>query len=421
MKWLTNFSFRKLFANKKVAVSFSVVLAFIFWLIIVLDQNPDMSRSFSDVPIAINTASLEKMGLTITSKDYKDTVEVSVNGPGYVVSALSVDDIAIVADLSRINSPGTHQVDLIARKVGSKTDFEIVSVSLDSIIIHVDKVREKYVPVEAESPNITLDLEFDRNLIRGETILSEERIHIEGPEEALEKVVSAKAFVDAEAALRTDSTFEGKIKLYNAEGNEIDPSPFVFTKTINVTYKVLKNAKVNIKPSFNKKPVNAPDLPFTIKLPTGDKITTIDVQGPPEIINTLTEIQLEPVDFYEITANKSFEVGFLLPSDSVKIIDQTDKVNLAFDLSDYRTKPFYSVPIEVINAKGEYTITPSSYSAITLFVHKDYYRNLKVSDIKAVVDLRDASPDHTVKVSFSSDKCIVWETKECVVTYKATN
>ncbi len=422
MEWLKKFSFRKIFANKKFAVSFSVVLAFIFWLVIVIDQNPDMSRSFSDVPITINTASLEKMGLTIISKDYTDTVEVSVNGPGYVVSALTDDDIAIVADLSRINSAGTHQVDLIARKVGTKTDYEIVSVSLDSIIINVDKVREKYVPVIDEAPNIKLDLDFDADLIRGETILSEERIHIEGPEAALDKVASAKAFVDDEANLRTDATFEGKIKLYDSDGNEIDPEPFTFNKTVNVTYKVLKTATVNIVPSFNKKPINVPDLPYTIYLPSGEKIETIEVKGPTEIINSMTEIQLEPIDFYSISDGKTFEkVGFLLPSDSIEIVNQASTVNITFDLSDFRLKVFYKVPIQVINPQKGYTISPSEYPSINLYVPRNKYSSIKASDIKAVVDLSNASLENQVQVAFSSSGLVVWEQRQCMVTLKSAD
>ncbi len=422
MEWLKNFSFRKLFANKKFAVSFSVVLAFVFWLIIVLDQNPDMSRSFSDVPITLNTASLEKMGLTITSKDYADSVEVSVNGPGYVVSALTEDDISIVADLSRINSAGTHQVDLIARKVGNKTDFEIVSVSLDSIIIHVDKVREKYVPVTDEAPNIRLDLDFDPDLVRGDTILSEERINIEGPEAALEKVASAKAFIDAEASLRSDATFEGKIKLYDANNNEIDPEPFTFTKTVNVTYRVLKTKTLNIVPSFSKKPVNTPDLDYTITLDSGEKINTVDVRGPVDIINSLTEIQLESINFYDIRDGKEINaLKLLLPADSVEVIDHDAanlNLNITFDLSDYRLVTLRNITIHVVNPKDGYSVSPSEYGSISFYVHKSFYRTISSSNIKAVVDLSNATPEHAIQVEFICSKGTAWEQKMQVVNLK---
>ncbi len=421
MEWLKNFSFKKLFANKKFAVSFSVVLAFIFWLIIVLDQNPDMSRSFSDVPITINTASLEKIGLTITSKDYANSVEVSVNGPGYVVSALTEDDISIVADLSRIKSAGTHQVDLVARKVGTKTDYEIVSVSLDSIIIHVDKVREKYVPVTDEAPNIKLDLDFDPDLVRGDTILSEERINIEGPEAALEKIASAKAFIDAEASLRTDATFEGKIKLYDANNNEIDPEPFTFTKTVNVTYRVLKTKTLNIVPSFSKKPVNTPNLDYTITLDSGEKITTVDVRGPVDIINSLEDIQLEAINFYDIRDGKEFKVKLLLPTDSIEVIDH-DAANLdlyvSFDLSDYRSVTLSKITIQVINPKDGYSISPSEYGSISFYVHKSFYRTITSSNVKAVVDLSNATPEHAIQVEFICSKGTAWEQKIQLVNLK---
>ncbi|MBO7217461.1 MAG: hypothetical protein J6V50_02035, partial [Clostridia bacterium] len=82
MKWLSNFSFKKLFSNKKFAVSFSIVVAFIFWLVIVIDQNPERQISFN-VPVSLSAVgtNLEALNMEIVSHNVGDNVSVSVKGP----------------------------------------------------------------------------------------------------------------------------------------------------------------------------------------------------------------------------------------------------------------------------------------------------------------------------------------------------
>ena len=71
MKFFQNFSIRKLLYNKNFAISLSIVVAFVFWLIISLDQNPERERSFSSVPITVSTQGtiLAEQGIDAVNKD----------------------------------------------------------------------------------------------------------------------------------------------------------------------------------------------------------------------------------------------------------------------------------------------------------------------------------------------------------------
>ena len=48
-----DFSLRRLLYNKRFTIPFSVITAFVFWLVIMINQNPDIDRTFTDIPLNI--------------------------------------------------------------------------------------------------------------------------------------------------------------------------------------------------------------------------------------------------------------------------------------------------------------------------------------------------------------------------------
>ena len=187
---------------------------------------------------------------------------------------------------------------------------------------------------------------------------------------------------------------------------------------------MLKTKTLNIVPSFSKKPINAPELDALITLVEGgEKISTVNVKGPVEDINSLNEIQLEPIDFYQIRSGKKFRVKLLMPSDSVQVIDHAAdfEMYLEFDISEFRTVTLNKVPINVINPKDGYSISPVAYKSLVLFVHKDFYRTITSNDVTATVDLSNASLEYPVQVAFTCGKGVVWERDIQTVVLQSTN
>ncbi len=422
MKWLKNFSLRKLFSNKKFAVSFSVVVAFVFWLVIVIDQNPEREITFNSVPVSISATgtNLERLDMEIVSQDVGDTVSVTVKGPSYVVSSLKSDDILVTADLTNIETTGNYNVTLVARKLSGKTDYDIISINPSTANITVDKKRDEYKEVLVSAPNVTVDLSADPDLICEKPDVLEEKIHIIGPESEFIKIAEVRAVVDDEIALKSTKTFIGNIKLFDAEGNELDKSPFtISTQTVDVTIVVNKRATVSLVPSFINKPASSPNLKYTIKLSSGETITEIDIKGSPDLINTLTSVELEPIDFSEITLkNKKFNVGLALSTDSIVPIDNIDTVTIEFDLSGYRERTISSVDINVLNADSGLTVDRTTVKNVTFYVPRNV-SSFKASSVIATVDLTGKVAGDSVSVSFTSTYSGVWAVGTNSVTVKA--
>ena len=51
---LSSFSLRKLLYNRKFTVPFSLLLAFVIWLVIVVKENPIIERSFANMTVNVN-------------------------------------------------------------------------------------------------------------------------------------------------------------------------------------------------------------------------------------------------------------------------------------------------------------------------------------------------------------------------------
>lgn len=421
MKWLSNFSIKKLFSNKKFAVSFSVVVAFIFWLVIVIDQNPDREITFTGVPVSLSAVgtNLEGLNMEIVSHNVGESVSVSVKGPSYVVSALKSDDLMVTADFSGIDKTGDYVLNLVAKRISGKNDYEIVSINPSTVSLTVDKIVDEYMDIEVSAPNVTIDVNADVGL-GIEPMKVEDKIHIKGPQAEFRKIAKVMAVVDETATLNTSKTFNAKIKLFDMYGDEIDSSKFVLSAdNVQVTAKVYKKVSLPVKPAFINKPISAPDIDYEVKLSSGEVISEIDVQGDPEVINTLSFVELEAIDFTKLSnLNKHFELKLNLFTESIKTSDNIEKVFIDFDLSKYGQKDL-AVDIEVINATEGITIDRDSLKNVMFTVPISELKSFKSSSVKATVDLSGKNIGDSVAVEFASDVKNSWVNGSYSVTVKA--
>lgn len=421
MKWLSNFSIKKLFSNKKFAVSFSVAVAFIFWLIIVIDQNPDREITFTGVPVSLSSVgtNLEGLNMEIISHNVGDSVSVSVKGPSYVVSALKSDDLMVTADFSGIDKTGDYVLNLVAKRISGKTDYEIVSINPSTVSLTVDKIVDEYMDVEVYAPNVSIDVNADIGL-GIEPMKVEDKIHIKGPQTEFKKIAKVMAVVDETATLESSKTFTAKIKLYDMYGSELDASKFTLSAdNVQVTAKVYKKVTLPIKPVFVNKPENAPNINFEVKLSSGEVISEIDVQGDPEVINDLSVVELEAIDFSKISNdNNKFEVKLNLFTESIKSSDNIENVFVNFDLSGYSQKGI-AVDVEVLNASDGMTVDRLSFKNVTFTVPKYSINAFDASDIRATVDLSGKNVGDSVVVEFISNVENSWVNGSYTVTVKA--
>ncbi len=421
MKWLKNFSFKKLFSSKKFAVSFSIVVSFIFWLIIVIDQNPSQERPLYNVPVSITAegTELENLNMDVISKNIGDTVTVNVSGPSYVVSSLKPDDLLVTVDLKTIDKPGEYVLNLMLQKLSGKKEYEW-TIDPATVTIVVDKIVEQKMDVEIVAPGITLDLDSDPNL----SLLPfdvKDQITVTGPQSEISKLAAVKAECKEVAKLSSSKTFTGNIKLYDVNGKEMSYDSFTLSyETVDFTAKVMKHKTVPLKAVFIGMPADVGNLPYTITLKSGEKITEVDVQGEPEAINALSFVELGSINFSDVTTSKnSFEVPLSLPTNGVELTDPIETVVVKFDVSGYSQKSLGQIKINVSNAPTGLTIDRDSLKIVNFMVPKSSARNFDASDITASVDLTGKVAGDSVAVTIASKIKGVWAYGTYNVTVKS--
>ena len=124
------FNIGRLFANKKFAIVFSLILSFAIWLSVMINQNPIREQVFTDVTanISIDNTAASDMGLGIVSDISSVKFTVTVSGPNYIVSSLSSDDFILSADVSEVNSVGVHTLSVYGNRNSSKTGYTFKSI-----------------------------------------------------------------------------------------------------------------------------------------------------------------------------------------------------------------------------------------------------------------------------------------------------
>ena len=135
-----DFSLRRLLYNKRFTIPFSVITAFIFWLVIMINQNPDIDRTFTDIPLNItldNTYAAENH-MEIIGDVSEKKFTVTINGPSYVVSALKSSDFYVYASAAAINSPGEYQLEVSGARNTAITDYNIVTITPSTVSLYFD-------------------------------------------------------------------------------------------------------------------------------------------------------------------------------------------------------------------------------------------------------------------------------------------
>ncbi|MBZ4655582.1 MAG: YbbR family protein, partial [Thermoanaerobacter sp.] len=123
----------------------SLVLAFLLWLYVMGEENPEIPYEINDVPVKlINSDTLEKKGLIVLDeKNY--TVNVKVRGRRSDVLNIAAQNISVFADLSRVNSKGTNVIPVTVE--GLPRNVSLVSINPPEIKVEIDKIAKTQMPV----------------------------------------------------------------------------------------------------------------------------------------------------------------------------------------------------------------------------------------------------------------------------------
>ena len=417
MSFLKSFSFRKLLYNRRFTIPFSILISFVLWITITVNQKPTMERSFSNMTVAINLqdtfAAENNMSIVGDISEQKFTVVV--RGPNHVLSTVSADEINLYASAAAVDSPGEYDLTVAATEATANSPFEVLSITPKKVKVNFDYIETKDFTIEA----LAIGATASKGLIAEAAVVSgteSNTISITGPRAKLNAIESVKAETTVNKTLSESSTFDANIVLYNTRGKSINTENLTLsTDKVKVTVPISKKKIVPVKVDFSNTPKNFDKNSIKAKIDHA-KVTII---GTPEMVNKTKSITLSPIDISTLTLNsESFEVTPKLP-EGVRLLDAIEYFIVEIDTTDYVEETITVSRVKYTGlSSGLKTGGTESLKNIKICGPKNVIESLKESKVYAEINLeKKKKGEHTVDATINFDDYKnVW----AVGTYKTT-
>lgn len=288
--------FRNLIYNNKLAMLFSLILAFGIWIWVAIEKSPVVEITVSAVPVKIDMENSVPAQLHLqTFGQAEFYVDVTVTGKRFVVSALTPEDLTVTAQTNYVDSAGTKSLQLKATANDSR-DYEIQRISQNYIDVYFDTYKEAEFAIE---PRILApdDKTVVDGCILGSVLFSKNTVVVSGPSAEVNKVTGVIAETSVSAPLSATITVQPEIKL-QTDGQETLSYVELNTgeSTVTMTMPVLKKVVLPTSVTFK----NAPGGYLNGDVPVTVSPSQIEAAVPIEKVGELKSISVGTVDFAEL-------------------------------------------------------------------------------------------------------------------------
>lgn len=337
---LKKLSLRQLFSNTKFLVVFSILVAFIFWIVVALEYAPVIENEIKDIPVKIdmNNSVPDKLGLQIFGQsDY--TINVTVRGNRYIVGGdlLTADDFEATAQTAYVDSAGKHSLVVKVTAKDANADYEIISKSTDYIEVYFDKYAEKEVEV---TPRIISELDDytadDYMFDKADIIYETKTVKVSGAQTEVNSITAAYANIPIEKKLTQSETIDASVVLSN--GSDLD-SKYVKINgesrlTVPVTLPVYKMQTSAVSVSFKNTPSDYINSPLLYSI-SPSRVRVAVLQNGSDTTNSL---EIGTIDFANITPSNSSFTFLASNVKTAKFLDGTTSFSVEVNTDGLSTK-----------------------------------------------------------------------------------
>lgn len=378
------FNTRKLFTNSKFLLLLSFVLACIFWVAFASTSDEESITVVSDVPVTIELPEQAKNDGLRVYRGGDTKVTVQIKGNRITVGSISSGDIQVLAqNTNSINVANTYALALSAKKVGVKTDYEIVSVTPSVINVTVDKERQQEFSISKNIDTSAVTLPSTGYYI-SQPVISQDKVIVTGPEQEVKKINRVQVYDKITGEQKENIVKKLPVQLLDSAGEQIESDLLSITPTmIDTTIQILPKKEIPVVPSFVNVP-NGVDVEKIAKV-SPSTITVASTEG---VLEGLTEIRLDPVDFNKLSPTTTqLTRNITLPTGCVNLSDE-QQAKISFNLSGYTSTVVTVSDIKLKNVPKGYSAQVSTKSIdISMAGPTDIISEFTTENISATVDL----------------------------------
>ena len=323
----------------------SLVLAVVLWLFVINTQNPTQPQTIRNIPVTIKGLDeLEAQGYVLKNEEAikNQAFTVTIRGPRLEVDKVYNNHL-ITATLNLTQ----YTSDLTQDSMQYLANYTI-NILLDGHSITVTDKKPQYTTIVLEREAVvTQTVEYqimegstDDYKLLGNPIISPTEIEIKGAQSAINEINSAVVHIDGNEFSEEKLVQRLPVTIYDKEGNKIDglaTSP----QTVEVRLLIGKFKEVPLK-------VNVTGKPQEGYLNTSVKCNqqTVTIVGKPEVVNTIDEIELEPIDISQYTETTTVQGKLQLPEGVTT--NNTKAISVVVEMDKENTY-IYTVPVNKLN------------------------------------------------------------------------
>jgi YbbR domain-containing protein len=359
----------------------SVLLSIALWVVVNFQQNPEITNTLADVPVAPPTNGPPTMIVQLETT----SVQLTVSAPRDVWPQLTKDSFRVAVDASKVTSGVESVTPTVA---ASDPRAHVIAVSPPQVQLRVEPRATKQVPVQVVTHG---SAPFGYN--PGPATTTPAQVTVTGPQTSVDQVQTAVVEVSLDGVTKTIDETASPIP-EAAGGTPVD--------RVTVTPEVLVEIPIQQTETYKVLPV-APNLQGQVA--PGYLLQTVQVDpetvqlvGDPAVLGQMQVVPTQPISVDGLSADRDVSTSLALPSTVAMTQQQAIVVHLHIQVINGSEVISISPRLANDNSQYTYQITPQALN-VTVSGPVTALSQIQPQDIQAIVDVQNMKPGMTQSVA----------------------
>lgn len=373
----------KLKNNSKIKI-ISLLSAMVLWMYVMAIVDPEETKLFENIPVTItNKNELNERDLVIYPEQDL-TTNIYVTGKLSNLKKVTKDDINVYG---QINNPleGNNEIYLkVSTSQRVNYDFKnpVMIVTLEKIISEDKSIK---VDITGSGKNNVDNIMLQDNI---------DKVSISGPRSLVNKVKRVVGTVKVNGELN-DFSQSIKLEPVDAKGKVVEGIELEKDSVnVNITLLTQKTVPITLKLSDN----GESGVNYTMSQ------NTVTIKGKKDIVDSINDIETQPVKLSEILPGTSKDIYLQVPSGiTIEIKYITIKKNSEENVVEVYTYTAKDIEIRnnIENIDKSKIKIPNSINVSIEYLQSE--GSINKDDIKLYIDLNEVSlEDNTCKIKYES-------------------
>jgi len=373
----------KLKNNSKIKI-ISLLSAMVLWMYVMAIVDPEETKLFENIPVTItNKNELNERDLVIYPEQ-ELTTNIYVTGKLSNLKKVTKDDINVYG---QINNPleGNNEIYLkVSTSQRVNYDFKnpVMIVTLEKIISEDKSIK---VDITGSGKNNVDNIMLQDNI---------DKVSVSGPRSLVNKVKRVVGTVKVNGEL---NDFSQSIKLEPVDANGKVVEGIELEKdsvNVNITLLTQKTVPITLKLSDNSES----SVNYTMSQ------NTVTIKGKKDIVDSINDIETQPVKLSEISPGTSKDIYLQVPSgitiETKYITIKKNSEENAVEVYTYTAKDI-EIRNNIENIDKSKIKIPNSINVSIEYLQSE--GSINKDDIKLYIDLNEVSlEDNTCKIKYES-------------------